>query len=198
MYRHLTFPQNTSRDMTQFYTENNLFTPEDILWVENNIISVPTETGTVERGDHMEDFSIRKSSIKWLRYDHFPQFDWVYNRIQQAIERANDLWGFNLYSCPDHIQHTENQSGGGHYDWHMDIGAGALSHRKVSVTVQLSDPDSYDGGDLEFLRSPQPEVAPRNLGQVVIFPSYMMHRVTSITRGTRKSLVLWVGGEHYK
>ena len=198
MFKQLTFPQDSTKDMAQYYTEENLFTSDEILWIENNIQDIPLESGTIERGDHTEDHSLRYSDIRWLRYDMYPKFDWLYNRIQQSIERANQLWGFNLYSTPDHIQHTEYTSGGGHYDWHMDIGGSALSLRKVSVTVQLSDPNSYEGGDLQIFRSPQPETAPRNLGQVVIFPSYMMHRVTEITKGTRKSLVLWVGGEHYK
>ena len=99
---------------------------------------------------------------------------------------------------PEPIQYTEYYSSGGHYDWHTDVGSGALSHRKVSITVQLSKPDEYEGGNLELLRGEYNEVAPRGLGTVVIFPSYMLHRVTEITKGTRKSLVLWVGGSHYR
>ena len=71
--------------------------------------------------------------------------------------------------------------------------------RKVSITVQLSDTDDYEGGNLEIWSGgDNVKIAPRGRGNVVIFPSYMMHRVTPVTKGTRKSFVLWVGGEHYR
>jgi PKHD-type hydroxylase len=80
----------------------------------------------------------------------------------------------------------------------MDIGPGSISHRKVSITIQLSDPSEYEGGDLELWYGGSIIQIPKNKGLTVLFPSFSMHRVTPITKGTRKSLVLWVGGEHYK
>jgi PKHD-type hydroxylase len=82
----------------------------------------------------------------------------------------------------------------------MDIGSqGFMPFRKLSVTVQLSDPDEYDGGDLQFWTGGQyPISGPRGKGNVVIFPSFLLHRVTPVTTGTRKSFVLWLGGGHYK
>ena len=74
-----------------------------------------------------------------------------------------------------------------------------MKYRKISVTVQLSGPDEYEGGDLQIWSGGQyPMTAPRGRGNVVIFPSFMMHRVTPVTSGTRKSFVLWLGGGHYK
>ena len=79
------------------------------------------------------------------------------------------------------------------------IGPGALSTRKVSITVQLSGSDEYEGGELEYWKGGQDiQKAPRGKGVVFIFPSYMMHRVTPVTKGVRRSFVLWVGGGHYK
>ena len=116
---------------------------------------------------------------------------------------ANDaLWHFDLHCLTDDIQYTEYYADkGGHYGWHQDMGPGDMSKRKISLTVQLSDPSEYEGGDLEYFRGGDPEKAdkaPRGKGVVFIFPSYMMHRVTKVTKGTRRSFVLWVGGEHYK
>lgn len=198
MYNYLSFPLNTSNDPTAYYSEEGLFTPNEVDWILKNQNVVPFEIATIA-ADRQEEHQMRKSQIKWLKYDQYPEFFWVYNRLQTAIERANTtFWNFNLYSMPEHIQYTEYYAGGGHYDWHMDIGPQELSTRKVSITVQLSHPDEYIGGDLELLRSPEAEKAPRGYGSVVVFPSYMMHRVTKVTEGTRKSLVLWVGGESYK
>jgi PKHD-type hydroxylase len=76
-----------------------------------------------------------------------------------------------------------------------------MSKRKVSITVQLSDPSEYEGGDLQYFRGGNPDNADtvfKKKGYVFLFPSYMMHRVTPVTQGVRKSLVLWVGGEHYR
>ena len=73
-----------------------------------------------------------------------------------------------------------------------------LSHRKVSVIVQLSDTSEYKGGELQINTGGQIKTIPKVKGSVVIFPSYLLHRVTPVTTGLRKSLVLWAGGGHYK
>jgi PKHD-type hydroxylase len=77
-----------------------------------------------------------------------------------------------------------------------------LSKRRISITVQLSDPEEYEGGTLQMFRGGNIEgpyiEAEKNAGCVFIFPSYMMHRVTPVTKGTRKSFVLWLGGGHYR
>ena len=96
------------------------------------------------------------------------------------------------------IQYTEyygtNEGG---YEWHMDCGEKIQNQRKISVTVQLSDSNEYEGGDLEF-NIGRKITAQREKGVAVIFPSFYLHRVTPVTSGIRKSFVLWVGGEPYK
>jgi PKHD-type hydroxylase len=194
MEKFLNFPLRTSHDPTMYYHEVDLFTTEEMEWILSNHDEVPYQEGSVSAVRTIEN-NTRKSFIKWLRYDKYPQFDWLYERLQQAILRGNErYWNFDLYSMPEHIQYTEYHEGGGHYDWHMDMGDSYLSMRKVSITMQLSHPDEYEGGDLQFMRSQYVETAPRQFGSVIVFPSYLLHRVTSVTKGTRKSLVLWSGG----
>ena len=198
MEKFLNFPLKETPDPTAYYHETGLFTLDEMEWILENHNDVPYETATIAADKNIED-NIRKSRIKWLRYDRYPQFDWFYERIQQAIIRANNkFWHFDLYSMPEHIQYTEYLEGGGHYDWHMDMGDKYLSMRKVSVTMQLSHPHEYEGGELQLMRSQYVETAPRDFGSLIIFPSYMLHRVTSVTKGTRKSLVLWSGGVPFK
>lgn len=142
---------------------------------------------------------IRSSSVKWIPKNQ--QWVWLYEKLMNmAIEANNTLWKFNLYTILDDIQYTEYYaSEGGHYTWHQDFGPGGPSLRKVSITVQLAGPDEYEGGDLEYWQGGLDVIkAPKDRGVVFIFPSYMMHRVTPVTKGTRRSFVLWVGGEHYK
>ena len=148
----------------------------------------------------------RSSMVKWI-----PQSDdwnWLYVRMMELAKEANDeTWNFDLISADENIQYTEYYANeNGHYDWHQDVGPGDLaSKRKVSITLQLSEDDEYVGGDLEITGGGSgngvfetSHVCPRGKGITVIFPSYMMHRVTPVTKGTRRSLVLWVGGSHYR
>jgi PKHD-type hydroxylase len=74
-----------------------------------------------------------------------------------------------------------------------------MSHRKISITIQMSESDEYAGGDLELWTGGKESIkAPRGKGVAVLFPSYILHRVSPVTDGIRKSLVLWVGGSHYR
>jgi PKHD-type hydroxylase len=130
---------------------------------------------------------------------HDGQSAWVYDRIRDlSIEANNAIWKFNLHSIIDSIQYTEYYEGGGHYGWHTDIGPGSINHRKISITIQLSDPDEYEGGNLEMWSDGDFQTMPKQKGAAVLFPSFLLHRVTPVTKGTRKSLVLWVGGSPYK
>lgn len=86
----------------------------------------------------------------------------------------------------------------GFFDWHLDFGAGEISARKLSMTIQLSDPNDYEGGDLRFMINKEIVNAPKEKGTIIIFPSFIMHRVTPITKGTRQSIVGWVSGPPYR
>lgn len=189
----LVFPKDQSVDQTMHYVVNEAFTQEELGWINNLQALYPFQEATVVGNNN----GIRKSEIKWINPDE--KSFWVYEKIGQYIEQANDsLWKFNLQSIVDSIQYTVYYEGGGHYDWHMDIGPSSINHRKVSLTIQLSDPDEYEGGDLEIWVGGEFKTIERKQGCAIIFPSFLMHRITPITKGTRRSLVLWVGGEHYK
>ena len=182
-------------DSTSAYTIDNGFTSEELRKIYNDLKNVPFEKASTVGGHHDE---IRSSRVKWI-----PQNDewvWLYSKMSYyALEANSNLWGFNLHSLPEQIQYTEYlASEKGHYTWHQDIGPDTLSVRKISITVQLSHPDEYDGGDLQIHQGGDiPENCSKGEGTVVIFPSYMMHRVSPVTRGIRRSFVLWLGGGHY-
>ena len=86
---------------------------------------------------------------------------------------------------------AENQ---GKYDWHLDVGKDDISRRKLSAVVLLSDPSEFDGGELQIMTSKDPKTVPLKRGSIVFFPSFLLHRVTPVTRGERRSLVFWVEG----
>jgi len=114
------------------------------------------------------------------------------------VGQANkDFFNFELSSLTENLQYTEyDESVQGHYDWHFDIGEGPLNcNRKLSISIQLSDPADYEGGQLEFAMG---KVAEKEQGTMVIFPSYLQHRVTPVTKGTRRSLVTWITGQPFR
>jgi PKHD-type hydroxylase len=185
-------------DTQNYYFFEKGFTDEELDKIYKDVATIPfISAGTGP--ENCQDKSIRSSSVKWIPKDK--EWGWLYDKMMAMIIEANDnVWNFDLYSVLDDIQYTEyHATNDGHYGWHQDIGPGALSTRKVSITVQLSGPDEYEGGDLEYWKGGQDiQKAPRGKGVVFIFPSYMMHRVTPVTKGVRRSFVLWVGGGHYK
>ena len=69
--------------------------------------------------------------------------------------------------------------------------------RKLSITIQLSSPQDYEGGDL-ILHNGEPEKMQKELGKLIVFPSYTLHEVTPVTKGTRYSLVAWVAGKPFR
>ena len=107
-------------------------------------------------------------------------------------------YGYNLTGFMDGIQYSEYYEDGGHYDWHLDsMGDGIDLQRKLSMTVQLSDPSEYEGGNLELFLGTSPTVVDKEKSLGIIFPSFRLHRVTPVTSGIRKSLVLWASGPSF-
>ena len=138
--------------------------------------------------------SIRSSKVRWL-YD-----DLLRDNLFRFVTEANvNAFGVNVSNYAE-MQFTEyHAEQGGHYDWHHDIdwNADRNSDRKLSITVQLSDPSEYTGGDFEFGECEAPRDA-KAKGSVLVFPSYLQHRVLPVTSGTRKSLVAWFHGPRWR
>ena len=148
----------------------------------------------------------RDSNIVWIN-DR-----WIYKEIQPYIHTANANAGWNFqWDFSENCQFTKYQKGQ-YYDWHCDSWDKPYFRqdnpqdptngkiRKLSVTVTLSDPKDYKGGELEFdFRQNDPdkkrqirkckEILPK--GSLVVFPSFVWHRVCPVTRGERNSLVIW-------
>jgi PKHD-type hydroxylase len=199
------FPQNPQINQIDYYWFEKGFSNVEI----RNVLRISKlyefEQGLLQseidfNDGNKDENSIRKSNIKWMAPEA-DKTEWIYYKLmQQALEANFNVWKFDLSHIKDAIQYTEyNSEEQGGYDWHVDMGAYPLNHRKISITVQLSDPDDYEGGDLEIWGpAVEPIKAPRQKGAVVMFPSYMLHRITPVTKGVRKSLVLWVGGANFR
>lgn len=189
------FPTKEGINQTNYYWFEKGFSSSEIDTIVNDSLEYEFQKAIILDEGNTDKF--RKSNIKWLPFDS--KWEWVIDKIiSQVTEANNTIWNFDLSSIIDNIQYTEYEGNGGHYDWHMDIGPGSISHRKISIVVQLSDPNDYVGGDLQIMTGSEQITVPRGKGTVVIFPSFLLHKVVPLTSGNRKSLVLWVGGEHYK
>lgn len=184
-------------NFSDYYWFKEGFTPQELSDIEQMTSNLEWQVAATGQDDTSKISDYRKSKIKWC--PHNEEWSWVYEKLHNMLVEANDaMWKFDLTHMREWIQYTEyydTNSGG--YEWHMDCGQGVQNQRKISVTVQLSHPDEYEGGDLQF-NIGKHLTAPRIQGAAVIFPSFYLHRVTPITKGTRKSFVLWVGGEPYK
>jgi predicted 2-oxoglutarate/Fe(II)-dependent dioxygenase YbiX len=125
-------------------------------------------------------------------------------RILAEICRLNSgLWYFDLVGfVPDDetmlLTYRGRDVSGDHYDWHIDVGQGQSASRKLGFSVQLSASDEYEGGDLEFLNLSSDREGFRRKGMLLVFPAFLVHRVTPVTKGTRHVIVGWVHGPSFR
>lgn len=144
----------------------------------------------------IQDDRNRNSHVQFL----FPNdvTGWIFERLAGAINAINDQYfKFELSAMEQGLQFTRYTAPGQHYHWHVDRGH-RTAPRKLSVSVQLTDPKDYKGGDLELQFGRKPTRIARHRGMVTFFPSYTLHRVRPVTQGTRHSLVCWVSGPPFK
>jgi PKHD-type hydroxylase len=149
----------------------------------------PVQEGSVFNSEN----SIRKSKVRWVYNQD------VKSLLHSYANEANRVaFGFNL-TTPNEIQFTEYHSGElGHYDWHHDVNWSSplMVDRKLSVVIQLTDPTEYEGGDFLFREVENPDFKPQ--GSILVFPSFLEHKVTQVTKGTRYSLVTWIEGPRWR
>jgi PKHD-type hydroxylase len=160
--------------------------------------SLDQDKATLADRDFDDEYgAIRITRTAWIAPN--PETKWIFDRMQAVIRALNDrVWQFYLNGFAENFQYTVYQgSEGGHYDWHVDQGDLA-QRRKLSLSLQLTDPAQYDGCDLQFHAGNHIASASRTRGTVIAFPSYVLHRVTPITRGMRKSVVVWTTGPKFR
>ena len=158
---------------------------------------LPAAEATVDHETDARDTpDLRRSTVRWLDDDPVLTAD-----IMLFARKANrNSFGFDIDE-PVGIQFAEyHHTNAGTFGWHQDVNwvDPAPSRRKLSFIAQLSDPSSYEGGDFEFQGPINPGPELRNKGAVLIFPSFLYHRVTPVTSGIRYSLVSWVVGPNWR
>ncbi len=140
---------------------------------------------------------VRRSQVAFLGLQD--RYRWLYERIWDLAQDANRRgFGVDISGVEGNIQLARyDGSDEGFYDWHTDF-AGYRPLRKISISIQLSGPQDYDGGDLELFFNNRPQSLEKARGTLLAFPSFVLHRVAPVTRGTRWSLVAWILGQRWR
>jgi len=174
----------------------NIFTDEECDRIIKLSDALPEIEGTIGFGDNSRvEATIRESSLKCLTLE--PDSKWVFQRVHNAISEVNKLFKYDIYGF--NVIQVARYGAGDHYNtWHNDLGRGQTSLRKLSISVQLSAPEDYDGGKLEFQGVKDEAQQSKERGTTIVFPTYLTHRVTPVTRGVRWSLVVWVKGPPFR
>lgn len=139
---------------------------------------------------------IRDSEIAWL----YPSDDmeWAYRKMTDIIMNLNErFFKFDIFGATEGFQFTKYTAPGGKYGKHIDCAPNTII-RKLSFTLQLSDPKDYEGGDLCLYLNDNADVMKKEQGHIALFPSYVLHEVKPVTKGTRYSLVSWITGKPFK
>jgi PKHD-type hydroxylase len=179
---------------------NNVFTSAELDAMERYGDRLTLEKAELVAQGSGRD-SIRVTKVAW--FERNGETEGFYARVEEIVLRLNaQFFRYDLSGLVSFQYALYDGTEGGYFDWHKDYGkdyaAPDQEPRKLSLSIQLSDPANYQGGELEVRGGNQVDIAPKTRGAVIAFPSYVLHRVTPITSGARKSLVVWAVGPEFK
>ena len=180
-------------------TTGPIFSQKQCQMVINKGISLKSEEAKVGMGQKPGggyNPNKRVTTISWIPFKEMPE---MYRDIEKTMLQANNNhFGFEGMQLTEPGQFTHYPTGG-FYEWHMDndvLGKHQPPVRKISMTLLLSPENEFEGGELEFMSNGK--TAKLKQGQAIFFASWLQHRVKPVTRGERKSLVMWFGGPSFK
>ena len=181
-------------------TTEPLFTPQqcqDIINMGHRQKAEEAKVGHKDGKGGKHDTKKRVTTISWIPFKAMPE---MYHIIESTMLKANgNHFGYEGMRITEPAQFTEYPKGG-FYDWHMDAEVNCRFEppvRKISMTILLSPPEEFEGGDLEFMAegNKPPQLMQ---GQAIFFCSLIRHRVAKVKKGIRRSLVMWFGGPPFK
>ena len=182
------------------HTTSPIFSPEqcqNIIDMGHQQKAEVAKVGQKDKPGGGYDTKKRITTISWIPFKAMPE---MYKIIERTMRQVNgNHFGFDGMQITEVAQFTEYPKGG-FYDWHMDAEVNCRFEppvRKISMTILLSDPSEFVGGDLEFMT--EGNKPPQLLqGQATFFASFIRHRVAKVKKGIRRSLVMWFGGPPFK
>ena len=191
----MSWPLHKNKENVYWTWRENIFTDQELDRIIEQGLEAGVRDATVGVGSVD---SYRASGVSWLSTAD-SELDWIYERLEPLVSQVNDdYFKFDLTEILPLQFTTYDETNQGHYKPHLDLGR-SQPNRKLSFSLQLSDPFSHEGGTLQFpYNLVEPEVAPKARGKIIFFPSFMLHEVTPVTKGTRYSLVGWVSGPLFR
>ncbi|MFS8981130.1 2OG-Fe(II) oxygenase [Cupriavidus necator] len=151
-----------------------------------------SDSMVASRMNYQSGDPIRDCHLFWLPRND--ETEWIFSRLWEAARRFNEAYQFELSPEMGMAQLTR-YTPGQQYNWHMDLGPKEASVRKISIVLQLSANKDMQGGGTEiFYGDSIDNQLHADIGDVVVFPSFVMHRAAMITGGVRWSLVIWLTG----
>ena len=143
------------------------------------------------------DSKVRKCKLSWIGPS--PESEWLFRKLTDLVVEANkSFFNFDLSGFEEGLQFTIYDGNEDMYKAHTDASYGGTL-RKLSLVIQLSDPEEYEGGDLYLYPGGlSPDIIKKKKGMVTLFPSWVVHSVQPVTSGKRYSLVVWVNGPQFK
>lgn len=185
-----------SKPIEPFVWWENAFTEQELNWLQQKAKTAEQSASVGGGLGATVDLNIRRSQVSWL--DNNTNTSWLFEKLGHVVSQLNtDYFRFELTGFGENLQLTNyDQSENGMYGWHQDYG-GKVS-RKLSLSVQLTDPSEYEGGNLQVMTTGTPVNLRKQRGLIVAFPSYVLHQVTPVTQGSRQSLVAWISGPAFK
>lgn len=202
MKRHYAFPLNTTTHGmgTSFWVDG--FTKEqlkNIMEIGDTIEKEKARVGNMnDMNQNSSDKDVRVTDISWINPTE--STEWLFEKLSVVVQKINhDYYNYDLWGFQDGLQYSVyNHQDSGHYDWHIDsFGQSQHSCRKLSFSMLLNDPLEFEGGEL-YVHGQEKAVLVKQQGRINFFPSFMLHKVTPVTQGVRKSLVGWVVGPNFR
>jgi PKHD-type hydroxylase len=163
-----------------------------------SIINIAKDKGLIKGTTFNDNKSegVRDSKIIWLY--SCDNLDWAFRRVTDIVTNLNErFFKFDLFGMLEGFQFTNYTAPGGKYGRHVDSNVN-IPVRKLSVSIQLTDPEEYEGGELYLYSDEKGKVMDKAQGTLILFPSYTLHEVMPVTKGERNSLVSWVTGKPFK
>jgi PKHD-type hydroxylase len=183
---------NFELDQTNLFAFwNDAFSKEEC----QTIIDIAKNKGLI-KGTTKGKSDVRDSKISWL----YPidGMDWAFRRVTDITLNLNErFFKFDLFGINEGFQFTNYEAPSGKYGKHVDRGMN-MPVRKLSISIQLTNPEKYEGGELYLYDDNKGTVMDKTQGTLILFPSYTLHEVMPVTKGTRNSLVTWVTGKQFK
>ncbi len=185
---------NFETDQINFYAFWNDFLSKEEC---QKIINIAKNKGFTKGKVKEKDLSNeRKSKVSWL----YPSddMDWLYRRVTDVVINLNErFFQFDLFGLNEGFQFTNYVAPSGKYGKHVDRCLG-FPVRKLSMSIQLTDPKEYEGGELCLYQEEKGFTMDKRQGTLILFPSFILHEVKPVTKGERNSLVTWVTGKQFK